>query len=139
MVEENYENIDSEETKTRNLVTIQNQVLADSISEKDRPNKATAAEIKSIKVTLQQTKYELKNYRMNKDKVESQQSIDALQFELQMKSQCGKQAQQNSDENCALPKKSKDNILTLLDSRGWSPESTEIAMSQIFKLTNVHV
>ena len=65
--------------------------------------------------------------------------IEALQFELQMKSQTIKDMQKKVDSNRMLLKKSKDNILTLQTSRCWSPESIETTMEQILKMISVHV
>ena len=56
VVEEKYENIDSEEMKARNLVEIQTQVLDNSIKERDENRKTIDVEIKAIKVSIQESK-----------------------------------------------------------------------------------
>ena len=137
-VEEKYENIDSEEMKARNLVEIQTQVLDNSIKERDENSKTIAVEIKAIKVSIQESKRELQKLTDEQEQEESQQLIDALRFELQMKSQQVKDGQKDVDKNRALLKKAKDNVLTLRASRGWSPESIETAIEQILKAINVH-
>ena len=93
--------------KARNLVEIQTQVLDNSIKERDENSKTIAVEIKAIKVSIQESKRELQKLTDEQEQEESQQLIDALRFELQMKSQQVKDGQKDVDKNRALLKKAK--------------------------------
>ena len=66
-VEEHYEYVNNEETKARNLVRIQTEVLQKSIDDRYKLNKTTVSEIKAIKVSLQETKQGLKHHHVSNE------------------------------------------------------------------------
>ena len=72
--------MDDEEIIARHLVTIQHDVLDNSIKERDVQNTTTSVEIKAVKVALQESKRELQHQTNTDHKDETYLLIEALHF-----------------------------------------------------------
>ena len=95
--------------------------------------------MKAVKVAQQEAKQQLRHEIDKHERTDTQNLIDALEFEIQMMNTNLKIAQKNVDRNRVQLKIAKDNVLNLRASQGWAPESIEMAIEQNLKEIDVHV